>query len=582
MALDGIFLHSIVIELKQYLINSKIDKVNQPEKDEIILTIRCSGTTKKLLISASSNYPRIHFTNTAKQNPMQPPMFCMVLRKYLIGSRIIDIRQIDGDRLLVIDVESSDELGFNSIYSIVVEIMGRHSNITLLRQRDSLVMDSIKHITPDINSYRSLYPGIKYIYPPSSQKLNPFDFSLSEFRNYVDNNNYISQYEGSTFSKIFSGVSTTLSKEIYYNLKTREFVVSRESLDMLYNYLQDVFSPIKENRFKFLIYSSDASLKDFYCIELHSLFEYKATEYESPSELLEAFYFQKDKIDRLNSKSADLQKLLTNNLDRCYKKEAILNNTLQDCGDKDFYKIQGELLTANIYSIKKGDTSASVYNYYSETPDEYITIKLDEHKTPSENIQYYFKKYNKMKKSEEAAIEQLENNQLETDYLQSVLTSIRNCETYEEIEEIRNELVDSGYIKFKKSSKNNKIKASKPLHFISSDNIDIYVGKNNVQNDYLTLKFADKNDIWLHTKNIPGSHVIIKYNGEVPESTLEEAAILAAYYSKGKDSSKVPVDYTNVKNVKKPSGAKPGMVIYYTNKTLYVTPYELNLKKINS
>jgi predicted ribosome quality control (RQC) complex YloA/Tae2 family protein len=579
MALDGIFLHSIVAELKQYILNSKIDKVNQPEKDEIILTIRGSGATKKLLISASSNYPRIHFTNSTKPNPMQPPMFCMVLRKYLIGSRIIDIKQIDGDRLLVIDVESSDELGFNSLYSLVVEIMGRHSNLTLIRQRDNLIMDSIKHITPDINSYRSLYPSISYTYPPASQKLNPLNFSLHDFKSFLTSSQ-IEYNNSNIFSQVFSGVSTPLSKEIYYRMKAKEISVSSESLELIYIFLIEFFRPVFENKYKFLSYSSEVSLKDFYCIELLSLSEYSSKEFNSASELLEGFYFEKDKLDRLNNRSSDLQKLLNNNLDRCLKKHEILNKTLMDCEDKDKHRLCGELLTANIYSIKKGDTIAKVLNYYSEDPDDYINIKLDENKTPSENIQFYFKKYNKMKKSEEGALIQLQSNELEIHYLQSVLTNIKNSESYEEIEEIRLELVETGYIKFKKDLKNKKIKASKPLHFISSDNIDIYVGKNNVQNDNLTLKFADKNDTWLHTKDIPGSHVIIKHTGEIPEATLQEAAVLAAYYSKAKESSKVPVDYTNVKNVKKPSGSKPGMVIYYTNKTLYVTPYELNLKKV--
>jgi predicted ribosome quality control (RQC) complex YloA/Tae2 family protein len=578
MALDGIFLHSITSELKQYLIGSKIDKVNQPEKDEIILTIRGAGFNKKLLISASSSYPRIHFTESNKQNPMQPPMFCMVLRKYLIGARIVDIQQLDSDRILVINVESSDELGFNSIYSLVVEIMGRHSNITLLRHRDNLIMDSIKHITPDINSYRSLYAGIKYVYPPASSKLNPLDFELEDFRNYILNNSVV--FKENMFSQIFNGVSVLLSKELWFRVENHFSNISYDEIDKLYSLVLDFFNILKEGKFKFLCFLDDDVLKDFYCIDLFSLSGYTTIEYESASHLVESFYFQKDKLDRLNSKSADLQKLLNNNLERCHKKQEILGKTLEECKEKDLYKMYGELLTANIYSIKKGDKVASLLNYYADNADEYICIKLDENKTPSENIQYYFKKYNKLKKSQEAAIGQLKNNESETEYLQSVLTNIKNCETYEEIEEIRSELVETGYIKFRKTLKNKKIKALKPLHFISSDGIDIYVGKNNIQNDNLTLKFADKNDTWLHTKNIPGSHVIIKSSKEIPEKTLEEAAIIAAYYSKAKDSSKVPVDYTQVKNVKKPSGSKPGMVIYYTNKTIYVTPNELNLQRI--
>lgn len=576
MALDGIFLHSVVNELKSQLISAKIDKVTQPEKDELIFTIRGFGFTKKLLISASSTYPRIHFTKQSKQNPLQAPMYCMVLRKYLTNARIIDIRQINADRIVVMDFESQDELGFNSIYSLIIEIMGRHSNITLVRQRDNLIMDSIKHITLDMNTYRILHPSIEYVFPPASEKLDPFDFDFNMFSTYLHKNEIL--MDDSLFSKVFTGVGKPLSKEIFTRF-SNEFEMREQSIENIYKFSLDFFAALLRGDYYFASYSSSSGLKDFHCIKFHTLQHLAETKYDSASELLENFYLQKDKIDRLHNRSVDLQKLINNNLDRCVKKSEILNNTIDEGKEKDLYRIYGELLTANIYSLKKGDKNASLLNYYSEN-EEYVNIKLDETKTPSENIQFYFKKYNKYKKSEEAALEQLENNNAEFQYLQSVLTNIKNCETYEEIEEIRNELVETGYIKFKKEHKGSKIKASKPLHFISSDGIDIYVGKNNIQNDQLTLKFADKHDIWFHTKDIPGSHVILKNPGKIPENTLQEAAILAAYYSKAKDSSKVPVDYTEIKNVKKPSGAKPGMVIYYTNKTLYVTPYDQNLKKV--
>ena len=577
MALDGIFLHSVIDELKSQLINAKIDKVNQPEKDELILTIRGFGFTKKLLISASPIYPRIHFTKQNKQNPMQAPMYCMVLRKYLTNARIIDIRQINSDRVTVIDFESQDELGFNSIYSLIIEIMGRHSNITLVRQRDNLIMDSIKHITPDMNTYRSLHPSIKYIFPPPSGKLNPFDFNFDSFNSYMSENKVA--IDDSIFSNIFTGIGKPLSKEMFlrYGMEYSNSVNS--GIENLCKFSEEFFNILLQKSYYFASYSSGSALKDFHCMKFYSLNKLAETQYNSASELLESFYILKDRADRLNNRSMDLQKLVTTNLERCLKKSEILNNTLAECKDKDLYKMYGELITANIYSLKKGDREARLLNYYSEN-GEYIVVKLDETKTPSENIQYYFKRYNKYKKSEEAALEQLNNNNNELQYLQSVLTNIKNCESYVEIEEIRNELVETGYIKFKKEFKGNKLKTSKPLHFVSSDGIDIYVGKNNLQNDYLTLKFADKHDVWLHTKDIPGSHVIVKNSGKIPESTIEEAAILAAFYSKAKDSSKVPVDYTEIKNVKKPSGAKPGMVIYYTNKTLYVTPYEQDLKKI--
>ena len=290
---------------------------------------------------------------------------------------------------------------------------------------------------------------------------------------------------------------------------------------------------------------------------------------------MDKYYLEKDKQERIKGRSVNLQKLVTTNIDRCIKKETKLNDLLKKCEDKDDFKIKGDLLTSYIYSIKKGDKDFTTINFFSEKGEE-ITIPLDENKTPSENVQSYYKKYNKLKKSEESAIEQLEKNNEELQYLYSVLTNIENCESYTEIDDIKEELISTGYVRKRKSNGKNskKSKASKPLHYISSDGIDIFVGKNNIQNDYLSLKFANKNFMWLHTKNIPGSHVIICSN-DVPDNTLVEGATLAAYYSKAKDSSKVPVDYTLVKNLKKPNGANPGMVIYHTNYTMYVEPSDL-------
>ena len=577
MAFDGIFLYALSLELKNDILNGKVDKINQPEKDEIILTIRCGTKNRKVLISASSNYPRIHFTDKTKSNPMQPPMFCMLLRKYLLGGRIINIEQVNSDRILTIDFESTDEMGFDSIYSLIIEIMGRHSNITLVRKRDSIVMDSIKHITPDINSYRSLYPGIRYKYPPESEKLNPFDFSLKDFTDKICTDEF--EISSSTFSSLFSGVSGALSIQIYNSILFKCEQLGEEELLKLYGFLKEYFDKIKLGDFDYTLYVDQlGNYKDFYCFKLEYLKDFNILNFESGSSLLDTFYYVKDKQDRMNQKSADLQKLITNNIDRCKKKNNILLNALKECEKKNKLQLSGELLTANIYSIKKGDRSIQVYNYYSDN-EEYITIPLDDTLSPSENIQHYYKKYNKLKKTEEAALEQLKSNETESDYLQSVLTNIKNCDSYDEIEDIRRELVETGYIKFRKTSGKAKTSQSKPLHFKSTDGTDIYVGKNNIQNDYLTLKFAERGDIWLHTKNIPGSHVIVKNNGSLSDRTLEEAATLAAHFSKAKASTKVPVDYTEVKNVKKPSGAKPGMVIYSTNKTIYVDPYDIQLER---
>ncbi|MBU5482964.1 NFACT family protein [Clostridium sp. MSJ-11] len=577
MALDGIFLYSIAEELKNSIINSKVEKINQPEKDELVLLLRKDRSNYKLLISASPVYPRIHFTNITKENPLSPPMFCMLLRKHLNNSRLVNIRQLNADRVLFLDFESKDELGFNSIYTLVVEIMGKHSNITLIRERDNIIMDSIKHVTPNMNSFRSLYPGIPYVFPPSSNKLNPLNYNYESLYSFVSEKNI--KFDKNFPSKVFEGISSQFSKEIYFRIIKNNIELSIDTLQEINKILLEIFNLIKINSFYFASYENLDGNKDFYCLKLYNLEGYSIKEFSTPSELIDRYYEDKDKGDRLNSRTSNLQRLINNNLDRCYKKLNLLNNNLEECKEKEKYRMYGELLTANIYNIKPGDSEINVLNYYSED-EEYINISLDPHKTPSHNIQNYYKKYNKLKKSEEVSVKQIEVTEEEVTYLQSVLTNIANLEDYKGIDEIKKELMEAGYIKFKRELKK-KDSISKPMHFLSSEGIDIYVGKNNIQNDYLTLKFGNKNDIWMHTKNIPGSHVVIKTTKEFTNKTLEEGANLAAYYSKAKDSSNVPVDYTEIRNVHKPNSSKPGMVIYYTNKTIYITPEEPKLERVN-
>ncbi|NKF05280.1 NFACT family protein [Clostridium gasigenes] len=566
MALDGIYLHGLVYNLKNLVLNAKIDKINQPEKDEIILTFRKDRKNLKLLISASSKFPRIHITNTNKVNPLKASTFTMVLRKYLIGGKITSFEQLSGDRILKLNIESTDELGFDSKYFLIVEIMGRHSNITLIRERDNKVMECIKHITPDINSFRVLYPGVNYVYPPASSRLNPFNFTLDNLKDYFSTNDIC--MSELVFTNVFTGISKPLSYNLFNSLSKEN---KNFSIDELYNFINNFISSLETN-FSYRIYKTDSLYKDFYCLPLDALENtYSVLTFENPSELLEEFFLIRDKQERLNSKSIDLQRLIQTNIDRCNKKSKKLYNMLKECEEKESFKIKGDLLTSYIYTLKKGDKEANLLNFYSEE-EEYLTIPLDEFKSPSENIQLLYKKYNKYKKSEESAIYQLEQNDGELQYLNSVFTNIQNCDNYVEINDIKNELIETGYVRFKKTNKNGKKdKSSKPLHFISSDGLDIYVGKNNLQNDYLSLKFASNNHLWFHTKNIPGSHVIVSAP-HVPDKTIEEAAILAAFYSKAKNSTKVPVDYTLVKNLKKPNGSKPGMVIYHTNYSLYTEP----------
>ncbi|CDG01883.1 Putative Fibronectin-binding A domain protein [Clostridium chauvoei JF4335] len=568
MALDGIYLYSLVDNLNSTILNSKIDKINQPEKDEVILTLRKDRKNIKLLISASSKFPRIHLTNTIKPNPLQAPMFTMVLRKYLIGGKITKIQQLDGDRVVKLEVEATDELGFDSKYFLIIEIMGRHSNITLIRERDNKVMECIKHITPDINTFRILYPGVNYVYPPKSHKLNPFNFTLKDLEEFIDKNDISISMNELFFTQTFTGISKILSINLY-NLLIASY--STPTILNIFDFTNKFILDLNE-KISYRIYKNNEIYKDFYCLPLETYDNgLSYIEFSNTHELLDEFFAIKDKQERINSRSIDLQRLIHTNIDRCTKKAMKLNNILKECEKKDIFRIEADLLTSYIYTLKKGDKEVTLLNFYSEN-EEYITISLDEYKTPSENIQFYYKKYNKLKKSEESAIEQLEKNKEELEYLNSVLTNILNCENYIEIDDIKKELIETGYLRFRNKNKNSKKeKSSKPLHFISSEGIDIYVGKNNLQNDYLSLKFANKNYMWFHTKNIPGSHVIV-CTDTLLDNTFEEAAILAAYYSKAKDSTKVPVDYTKVKNLKKPNGSKPGMVIYHTNFTLYAEP----------
>lgn len=571
MALDGIFLHSLLTDLKNTLINLKIDKINQPEKDEIVLSFRKNRQNIKLMLSSSPTFPRIHFITGQKPNPLTAPMFLMVLRKYLVGGTINEIIQKDGDRIVIFKIEATDELGFNSIYSLIVEIMGRHSNITLVRDRDNKVMDLIKHISPDINSYRVLSPGVSYVFAPSSLKINPFDFTEDYLNYFIKENNI--EMNSLFFSNTFTGISKPLSIDLFNKYSNLQNCT-------IYKFVKDFITSVGSSS-NYSIYTDKNGLyKDFHCVLLSSYDKNNTISYSSPSKMLEDFYSIKDKQERLLSKSANLQKLIHVNIERCNKKSKILNENINDAKNKEDFKIKGDLLASYIYNIKQGDESVEVVNFYLEEPKP-IIIKIDKNKTPSENIQRFYHKYSKLKKSETWAIDQLEKNGDELKYLNSVLTNILNVDNYNDIDSIKDELKETGYIKNTSKKNEKKKKSDKPLHFISSTGKDIYVGKNNIQNDYLSLKFAHRNDTWLHTKEIPGSHVIIK-SQEIDEDTLHEAGVLAAYYSKGKNSSNVPVDYTLVRNLKKPNGAKPGMVIYFTNKTLYIDPQEYFSLKVIS
>ncbi|QEK11989.1 fibronectin/fibrinogen-binding protein [Crassaminicella thermophila] len=576
MPFDGMVISAVVTELKEKIINGKIDKIYQTEMDEINILIRCFKEKYKLLISASSNHPRIHLTKGDKENPQVPPMFCMLLRKHLQGGKIVDIRQKEFERIIMIDVESYDELGCISIKQLVIEIMGKHSNIILLDKSKKIkILDSIKRISADINRYREILPGKPYIAPPTHGKENPLNLNV---------NSLILLFEKATlgtpvYKAIYTsiqGISPLAAKEICF----RANICDDEPISNLsYNHYKILWTELKNfigSTFtpNIIISKDDKHIVDFYSVILKSYEAiYDFTIFNSISNVLEEYYIKKDLFNRLKQKSTDLRKLVTNTITKLYSKKQKLQEELITATKSQKYKIFGELLTAYLHLIKKGDTEIEVVNFYDANGNT-VKIPLDTKLTPAQNAQNYFKKYTKSKNAIKEKQYQLQETDYEIKYFENLLHDIENASNLTDLEEIRNELIEEGYIKKKKNLVSNKKNTiNKPLSFISSDGFQILVGKNNKQNDQLTLKTASKKDFWFHTKDIPGSHVIVICNNrEIPERTILEAAEIAAFHSKGKMSSNVPVDYTQVKNVKKPSGAKPGMVIYENYKTVYITP----------
>lgn len=582
MAFDGITVSAIKAEIEDKILGGRIDKVYQPEKDEIILGIRSMGQAYKLLLTSNASNPKFHFTQTNPSNPMTPPLFCMVMRKHLQSGKIIKIEQPDFDRILNIYVESLNELGDYSVKKLVLEIMGRHSNI-ILTDENNTILDCIKHIGHDTSSVREVLPGREYTLPPSQGKINTLELDNNNFNEVLENN---PSFEiQSVIYKNYTGISPIAASEICYranvNGSTPVEALTDIQKEIVFNKFAELIEDIKANRFyPESITNEKGKTIDFSPIEMTQFNGLEIKKYTSISELIESFYANRDFAYRIGQKTQDLRKLITQNIERCIRKKDIQMQTLRSIKNRDELRLKGELLTANIYSIKKGMTTVELPNYYSEN-QELVAIELDSNKTPSENAQKYYKAYNKAKRTFEALKDQIKSNDEELAYLESVLTSVNNCTDEQDVKEIRRELREEGYVKKVKNQKDKSKKHSVPLHFISQDGFDIYVGKNNIQNDELTLKFARPRDIWMHTKNIPGSHVIIVANGQtIPDTTLNEGAMLSAFYSKAKNSSKVPVDYTEKKNVKKPNGSKPGFVIYETNKTAYITTSEEEIKKI--
>ncbi len=577
MALDALGVRCLAKEINAIAEDGRIDKIHQPEKDEITLGIRTRTGNYTLVLSAGSANPRVHFTDKKKKNPVSAPLFCMLLRKHLSGAKIKQVRQVAFERIIVIDAESYDELGDLTLKHLIIEIMGRHSNI-ILTNPQMRIIDSVKHVDITVSSVRQVLPGITYEPPPAQDKIPLSEYTGEELSFSVG------MLSKSLIGAI-SGISPLTAREIIYEAYGVADMHTGELTDKykLYNAIEAFRRKMENNEFSPCIIKDNAAKKivDFSSVDIkqyEGLMEIE--KYETLNSLLDSFYTERDALERMKQKSADVTKLLATLLERAYKKRLILDGTINDAKNKDTYKMYGDLLTANVYAIESGAKIAELDNFYDPEYKK-VKINLDEGLTAAENAQRYYKKYNKSKTAEIEAKLQQQENDFKIEYLESTLCSLDNCVSEDDINAIRQELAEEGYLKKAFGGKNKKQIKSKPMHFISADGFHIYVGKNNTQNDELTLKFANSGDLWFHTKQIHGSHVIIKLgiDKDVPDSTILQAAQLAAYYSKARESNQVPVDYTTVKNVKKPKGAKPGMVVYDFYNTVYVTPENFSPEK---
>lgn len=578
--MDGVTVAAVACELNHKLYGARVEKVYQPEKDTLLLHFRGK---QKLLLSANPGNARVHLTENAYQNPAEPPMFCMLLRKMLTGSRLMHVSQPGFDRVLHFEFQSQDDMGYETVYTLVAEIMGKHSNLILVRP-DGGIADSIKHITPAISSVRCVIPGYPYQTPPSQGKHNPLLSTADDILNTLH------KQEGTLQQLIgrnWSGISSAIAREIascsapesmrWENMDRFAHIRAAETI---YGFFQNW----KNERFHPTLIVDEYE-EAIACFPLDSVQYAQANKryFDSMSAALDRFYSMRDNQARIKQKGASLQKILHNNIERCQKKLAIQQDILLQTDKMEENKLYGELLTANLHLLKRGMKEAEVINYY-DTDGLTVKIPLDERLSPSENAQRYYKRYNKASAAYAMADDQIQIIRKELNYLEGQLDNLHKCTETDELQEIREELIAQKYLRPDKPShrrKQHKTPPTKPMHFVSGNGFDIYVGKNNAQNDRLTMRFADSDDMWLHTKDEPGSHVIIRSEGaEIPDQTINEAAHLAAYYSNARASSQVPVDYTLRKNIRKPSGSQPGFVTYSTNKTAYITPDEGLVKRL--
>lgn len=572
MALDGIFLRHIKNEIECEAIGARVSQVYQPNREELVLALRTFNGNKKLLLSSRANSPRINFCVKTPENPAQPPMFCMLLRKRIGGGKLVAVRQMDCDRVIFLDFECVNELGDVVMITIACEIMGMYSNIIVINS-DGTIIDSLKRVDLTMSSRRLVLPNIKYELPEPQDKLNVLECSAEEIVEKVKNLDS-EMLLNKALLKVIQGVSPIVCREIEYRVfegaTNRVEGVFADRLTQELCKLKEVTEQCSGK--PCVVYREDGKPMDFCFLPINQYGDFaKVQPYESFSKVLDDFYDERDSRERMRVKAQSLTKMLSNTCDRIARKIAKQQTELSQCANREQLRICGDLLQANLHRIERGATFVDVENFYDENCAT-LRIKLNPAISPAANAQKYYKDYQKAKNAESILKEQIEKGGNELLYVESVLDTVNRAENEKELSQIREELTEQGYIK-RQRGKQKPLSQLPPLEFVSSDGFRIFVGRNNRQNDKLTLKTALKTDMWLHTKDIHGSHTIIAGDGkEISDTAIFEAAQLAAYHSKARNSSQVPVDYTLVKHVSKPSGAKPGMVIYVNNKTVYVTP----------
>ncbi len=577
MALDGIVISNIVEELNQTILNGRISKIAQPEFDELLLTIKNNKTQYKLLLSAGASLPLIYLTQESKVNPMTAPNFCMLLRKHLNGGKIISITQPNLERIIHFEIEHLNDMGDLCQKFLTIELMGKHSNIIF--RDDNLIIDSIKHVSSQMSSVREVLPGRSYFIPDIQEKFDPLTLKEDTFYDKILSKPMpLSQ----AIYKSLTGISPIIAEEICYETNLDSAVPANTLSEVervhLYHAFQNVIDKIKKKEYSPIIFYKEREPIEFSSLPLTIYQEFSSKTYSSISQVLETYYASKNTLTRIRQKSSDLRKIVQTALERNRKKYDLQLKQLKDTEKRDNYKLYGELLYTYGYNIKEGAKELEAFNYYDN--NTLIKIPLDPDFSAQENAKRYFDKYGKLKRTYEALSEYSKETKEEITHLESIATALDIALLEEDLQEIKEELIEYGYIRRKYTAKKQKI-TSKPFHYLSSDGFHIYVGKNNFQNEDITFQLATGNDWWFHAKGIPGSHVIVKTQGkDLPDKTFEEAARLAAFYSKGRGNEKVEIDYTEKKNIKKVAGAKPGFVIYHTNYSMLVSPDIQNITLI--